>query len=345
MKLENILKIRKNCINEIGEILSEANIKGKILFITDDVVYRLYGKQVLAQLEVLPKSHIITELITGNTLSYAMTFAEKIISQEVDYILGLGGGKVLDVAKYAAYISKRPFIAVPTTVASDVIASHVSVLMRLDGKPMSLNSIMPTVIIIDTTLIMNSPKNLIKAGIGDTISNHLALLDWEYACKQGHDKMNGFAYLMAQTALDTLLKTKFNVICPDFIRVLADAHVLSGIAMNFAGSSRPVSGSEHLFSRALDHYCETANLHGIQVALGTVAILKLIGEEYAEILDYLRLFEVEINPAELGISQDTFVKCMKAAPFMRKDRFTRLHTANLSDETLVNLYQELVVEL
>jgi len=345
MKLENILKIRENAIDEIGEILSAAKIKGKILFITDDIVHRLYGARVLAQLEALPKSHVILELITSNTLSYAMTFAEKIISQEVDCILGLGGGKVLDVAKYAAYISKRPFIAVPTTVASDVIASHVSVLMRQDGKPMSLNSTMPTVIIIDTALIMNSPKNLIKAGIGDTISNHLALIDWEYACKQGHDEMNGFAYLMAQTALDTLLKTKYNVICPDFIRVLADAHVLSGIAMNFAGSSRPVSGSEHLFSRALDHYCETPNLHGIQVALGTVAILKLIGEEYVEILDYLRLFEVEINPAELGISQNTFVKCMKAAPYMRKDRFTRLHTADLCEETLVRLYQELVVEL
>ena len=344
-KLDNILKVRENCIDEIYEILSSAGIGGKILFISDDIVFNLYGERVYVQLQMLPGSNVITELISNNTLSYAMTFAEKIISMEVDYIVGLGGGKVLDVSKYAAYISKRPFIAVPTTVASDGVASPVAVLMRQDGKPMSLNCVMPTVIILDVALIMNSPKNLIKAGIGDTISNYMALIDWEYACKQGKDEMNGFAYLMSQTALDALLKTKYTTISPDFIRVLADTHVLSGIAMAFAGSSRPVSGSEHMFSRALDYYCETINLHGVQVALGTVAILKLIGQDYAEVLEYLRVFEVEINPQRIGISCDTFVKCMQAAPKTRKDRFTCLHSADLSDGRLKLLYEELVREL
>jgi len=150
---------------------------------------------------------------------------------------------------------------------------------------------------------------------------------------------------MSQTALDTLLKSKYTTISKDFIHALADAHVLSGIAMNFAGSSRPVSGSEHMFSRALDYHCETENLHGIQVALGTVAILKLIGREYKEILDYLHMFEIDINPQRLGIPCETFVKCMQAAPNMRKDRFTTLHTANLGDTRLRSLYDELVTEL
>jgi len=305
----------------------------------------LFGEKVLGQLVALEGSQVITEIITNNTLSYAMSFAEKIISMEVDYIVGLGGGKVLDVSKYAAYISKRPFISIPTTVASDGVASPVAVLMGKDGKPMSLNCAMPTVIIIDVELIMGSPIGLIKAGIGDTISNYMALIDWEYACAKGKDEMNGFAYLMSQTALDALLKTKYTKISPDFIRVLADTHVLSGIAMSFAGSSRPVSGSEHLFSRALDYYCEVPNLHGIQVALGTVAILKFLGRDYAEVLDYLRVFEVDIHPGRLGISGEVFVKCMQMAPLTRKDRFTCLHDADLSDDRLFGLYEELLVEL
>jgi len=346
MKLENILKIKENCIDDISEILSGINVRGKILFISDDVVDNLYGERVRTQLEGLNDSvELITELISGNTLSYAMAFAEKIISMDVDYIIGLGGGKVLDVSKYAAYISKRPFVSIPTTVASDGVASPVAVLMRQDGKPMSLNCAMPEVIIIDVGLIMNSPKALIKAGIGDTISNYMALIDWDYACKHGKDDMNGFAYLMSQTALDALLKTKYNSITPDFIRVLADSHVLSGIAMNFAGSSRPVSGSEHLFSHALDYYCDKRNLHGLQVALGTVAILKLIGEDYSEVLDYLFRFSVDINPESLGITSDVFVRCMQEAPNMRKNRFTCLHTKNLSDNRLKELYKELVSEL
>jgi len=345
MKLDNILKVGENCIDEIHDILSSAKVRGKILFISDDIVFGLFGERVHGQLERLQDSSVITELISNNTLSYAMTFAEKIISTEVDYIVGLGGGKVLDVAKYAAYISKRPFISIPTTVASDGVASPVAVLMRNDDKPMSLNCVMPMVIILDVTLIMGSPKALIKAGIGDTISNYMALIDWEYACKLGKDKMNGYAYLMSQTALDALLKTKYTSISPDFIRILADTHVMSGIAMSFNGSSRPVSGSEHMFSHALDFYCDTRNLHGVQVALGTVAILKLIGRDYFEVVDYLRQFEIDVNPMGMGIPCDCFVKCIKAAPNMRKNRFTCLHTQDLNDDRLRTLYNELVAEL
>jgi len=345
VKPENILKIRENCIHELIEILSPLNVSGHILFVSDETIHGLYGEMVITQLEELPSAKITIELVSENTLSYAMKLAEEVIAMDIDHIVGLGGGKVLDVAKYAAYITKRPFISIPTSVSNDGIASPVAALMRNDNRPMSLNCAIPTVIIIDVMLIMSSPRSLINAGIGDTISNYLALIDWEYAVKHNHSTMDGFAYILSQSALDALLKTKYDTICPEFIRVLANAHVLSGIAMDFAGSSRPVSGSEHLFSRALDYHSPVANIHGIQVALGTIAILKLIGEDYVEVLDYLRRFEVDINPARLGISRETFVKCMQAAPGMRKNRFTCLHTADLSVPRLSALYDELAGEL
>jgi len=345
MQPENILKIQENCIEHIFDILSEKEIRGKILFISDEIVFRLYGARVREQLKSLPATQVITELITDNTLSYAMTFTEKIISQEIEYIVGLGGGKVLDVSKYAAYISKRPFISIPTTMASDGLASPVAVLMRADGKPMSLTCAIPQVIIIDINLIMNSPVQLIKAGIGDTISNHMALIDWDIAVQNKKDEMNGFAYLLSRAALNALLNAKYNEISPEFIRVLADSHVLSGIAMSYAGSSRPVSGSEHLFSHALDYYCEVRNLHGIQVALGTIVMLKLIGSDYSEVLEYMRRFEVDLNPATLGISQDAFVRCMQEAPAMRRSRFTCLNTRNLNEPRLRDIYRELLNEL
>jgi glycerol-1-phosphate dehydrogenase [NAD(P)+] len=345
MRPENILKIKENCIENIYEIMCEQNIRGKILFISDETVFRLYGARVREQLKSLPGTKIITELISNNTLSYAMTFTEKIISQEIDYIVGLGGGKVLDVSKYAAYISKRTFICIPTTMASDGLASPVAVLMREGGKPMSLTCAVPEIILIDLNVIMKSPVGLIKAGIGDTISNFMALKDWEYACENQKDEMNGFAHLLSQSALDALLNAKFTSISPDFIRVLADSHVLSGIAMGFAGSSRPVSGSEHLFSHALDYFCEKDNLHGIQVALGTIAVSKLIEADVSEILAYMRRFEVDLNPARLGIEEACFVRCMQEAPGMRKNRFTYLNTQDLSEKRLRSLYAELVREL
>lgn len=343
MRFNNVLKVEQNCIDKIYELLHTYNIKGNILFVTDCLVDELYGNRVCNQIIKLGSYKKI--YINNNTIEYAMTLAEEVISDDIDYIIGLGGGKVLDVCKYASYISKRVFISIPTTIANDGISSPIAVLKRKDGKPKSLGCSIPEIIIIDTELIKNGPIELIKAGIGDTISNYMALIDWEFACERNKDIMNGFAYIMAKNSLDALMNTEFDKICPEFINVLADSLVLSGIAMEFAGSSRPVSGSEHLFSHALDYYCEVNNLHGIQVALGTIAILKLLNFKYKHLLNYLNRFEVDINPKSLGISQEVFVKCMQKATKMRTNRYTYLHEANLDTQVLKNLYNELLEEL
>jgi glycerol-1-phosphate dehydrogenase [NAD(P)+] len=115
--------------------------------------------------------------------------------------------------------------------------------------------------------------------------------------------------------------------------------------MDYAGSSRPVSGSEHLFSHALDYYCEKQNLHGLNVALGTVAVLKIIGLDSKEVINYLKKFEVDVNPVHMGISEDVFVYCMKHATEMRTNRYTYLHEADLDETKLKNVYQELINEL
>ena len=157
--------------------------------------------------------------------------------------------------------------------------------------------------------------------------------------------MNGYAFLMSQTALDVLLNTEFNAINSDFINVLSHSLVLSGIAMEFAGSSRPVSGSEHLFSHALDYYSNSNNYHGIQVALGTVAILKLLNKEYKHILMYLNKFHVVINPLSLKIDKQTFILALKNASSMRTNRYTCLNETSFNDILLSTIYDELVEEL
>ncbi len=339
----NSLIIEKNAIYFLLKELKRNMISGKILYVSDPIVDSLYGDIVKKQIEQIGVLKV--EMVDNNSISYAMNLAERCIATDVTCIVGLGGGKVLDVCKYAAYVSKRLFVSIPTTMANDGICSPIAVLKRQDNKPKSLGCEMPTVLLLDTSLIMNSPIDLIKAGIGDTISNYMALKDWKYAVEKNQDTMNGYAYLMSQNSLDALMKTKFNHICSAFISVLANSLVLSGLAMDYAGSSRPVSGSEHLFSHALDYYNSYQNLHGIQVALGTIAVLKIINEDYLDVLTYLKKFEVDINPSHLNISEDMFVLCMQKATSMRAGRFTYLNDADLSEKRLRLIYKELVEEL
>ena len=340
---KNILKIGSGRITEIKTTLQQANISGKILYVSDPYVDSLYGHIVRPQLEAVGR--IKEQSVDYNTIAYAMELAERVIATDIDCIVAMGGGKTLDVGKYAAFVSKRPFLSIPTTIAHDGIASPIAVLKRQDDKPKSLGCAMPSMIILDTQLISTCPPQMIKAGIGDTISNYMALKDWEFAVSRGKDEMNGYAYMMSRTSLDALMETHFDRICPEFIDLLANSLVLSGIAMDYAGSSRPVSGAEHLFSHALDYYCEKQNLHGFNVALGTVAVLKIIGEDATKVIDYLKKFEVDINPQNMGITKSTFTYCMQHATEMRSNRYTYLHEADLSNEKLTSIYDELVEEL
>ena len=341
--MNNYLLVKKEAINLIKQVLLDNGVSGKILYVSDPIVDHLYGQLVKAQLE--PTWVLKEEIIDSNTIEYAMNLAERIIATDISCIVGLGGGKVLDVCKYAAYVSKTPYLAIPTTAANDGLVSPIAVLKRQDGKPKSLGASMPTMVLIDTNIIMKGPIEHIKAGIGDTISNYMALLDWDLAASKGKETINGYAYLMSRNALDSLLKTQFNRISHDFVEVLVNSLVLSGIAMDFAGSSRPVSGSEHCFSHALDYYCKKQNLHGIQVALGTIVMLKALDKDYSELLAYLRKFDVDINPSRLGIDEDVFVNCMQNASSMRKGRYTYLDEMDLSEVRLRKLYRELVEEL
>lgn len=338
-----ILKVGRGVINNIAETLSTEKIVGKILYVSDDVVDKLYGNIVKKQIKEVGK--LVEEFVTQNTIAYALMIAEKVIETDICCIIGVGGGKVLDVCKYAAFITKRPFLSVPTTVANDGLVSPIAVLKRQDGKPKSLGCCMASMVLIDTEVICAGPCQLIKAGIGDTISNYMALLDWDLACKRGKDKMNGYAYLMSKNSLDMLMNTQCHSLTPEFVEDLINSLVLSGIAMDFAGSSRPVSGSEHLFSHALDYYCKIGNLHGIQTALGTVAMLKIIKKDQTDVMNYLNRFEVDINPQKLSIDVDTFVYCMQNAPQMRTNRYTYLNEVDLCRDSLVNVYNELVREL
>ena len=339
----NILKIGPGKITEVEATLREAGISGKILYVSDPYVDKLYGSIVRPQIEAV--GVMKEQPVDYNTISYAMNIAERVIATDIDCIVAMGGGKTLDVGKYAAFVSKTPFLSIPTTMAHDGIVSPIAVLKRQDNKPKSLGCAMPSMIILDTKLISTCPPQLIKAGIGDTISNYMALKDWDFAVSRGKDEMNGYAYMMSRTSLDALLKTQFDHICPEFIDVLANCLVLSGIAMDYAGSSRPVSGSEHLFSHALDYFCEKQNLHGFNVALGTIAVLKIIDEDYSEVLRYLKKFEVDINPAHMEIPEDMFVYCMQHATQMRSNRYTYLHEADLNETKLRRIYHELVEEL
>src|SRR3989337_666649 len=97
------------------------------------------------------------------------------------------------------------------------------------------------------------------------------------------------------------------------LRVLLEALISCGVAMSIAGSSRPCSGSEHLFSHALDMIDCPHAMHGEQCGIGSIAITYLYGANWKRIRDTLKRIGAPTNASELGVKDEDVVKALELA--------------------------------
>ena len=194
-------------------------------------------------------------------------------------------------------------------------------------------------------LQIKEPRLLLKAGVGDTISNYTALYDWQLGCDENNDRPNDFAYMLSETAFNSLLYSEEKSLTSiPGIKMLAQSLVLSGLSMQLAGNSRPCSGSEHLFSHAMDELFDHNIPHGILVGMGSVVSCKLQGRDHHVVLDFLKAYDISVNPKKLGITEDMFIKAWMFAREVRKERYTILNKINLTEELFRQLYVAMLDE-
>lgn len=335
--------IERHALCRLSNVLKNEKFNTeKILLLSDNTVFNLYGKELIDNLNSFT---FYKKIISNNSIKEAMKIASFVIENEVTCIIGAGGGRVLDVAKYVSYITKIQCLSIPTTIANDGISSPIAVLKDKDNKSKSLGSKVPDGIIIDIDILRKSPIDLIKAGIGDCLSNITSVYDWDLAQKKKKDKVNYFSKILSLNAINSLMANSIEDIKSiEFIKLLAESIILSGMSMEIAGSSRPCSGAEHLFSHAIDKYTDLNNYHGIQVALGSVITAYIQGQDYLKMIDFLRKYNIDIYPPNLGITEDIFIECITRAKTMRSDRYTVLDTLILESDTLRKIYNDICKE-
>lgn len=253
----------------------------------------------------------------------------------LEAIVGIGGGRALDFAKYTAHLLKLPFISIPTSTSNDGFCSPNCSLL-VDGRRKSVKSSIPFGVVIDLDVIRSCPLICFYSGLGDMISKVTALWDWKKAFQKGYERYNDFASLMAYNSLDLLfIKHSFDVKAPEFQRSLTNSLLISGIAMEIAGTSRPASGSEHLISHALDQVCRRPQMHGLQVGVATYLCALLQNnptvESVREVLLNTGFFAyVRQNPFD----KDEFVTALRLAPSIKKDYYTILSEPDSFDRAL-----------
>ena len=315
--------------------------KQKLLFVTEQALQELFADTIKEIQKDLEDCEVY--LVEDSSFDVAVELAKYLCVKGFDACIGFGGGKVLDVAKYAAFVAKIPYICLPTTLSNDSLASPFSV-MATDGyNRKTFGCKIPTGIIVDTDVIRNAPESQLKAGIGDTLSKYTALYDWKLDARQRGQRVDDFAYMISEMAFNVIAYSEERSLkSRNFIRLLTQALVFGGLAMEIAGSSRPCSGTEHLFCHALEEfYPEIRISHGMAVAMGSIPACILQERDVMKLYRLCALFDIDINPEHYGITKEIFVDCIKRASETRKDRYTILNQAELSDERLGMIYENM----
>lgn len=289
-----------------------------------------YGNRLVAAAR--EKGHRVAEcIVETNAAASVEAVARHIRADRPAFVIGAGGGRVVDVAKLAAAHEEVEFVSVPTQASSDGICSPVAVIISADGKPQSLGARIPAGIVVDMAILGSAPPDTWRSGLGDLVSNISAVRDWRYAHELRGEPLDDFACLTSEAAALSVVEDDANLESREYRQKLIRGLILSGIAMEMAASSRPASGSEHLVSHALDELLDRPHLHGLQVAIGTIAACLLRGDDCRRLVAFFRRTGLPVTPADLGISLDLFLAAVRRGPQTRPDRWTMLQQVEESD--------------
>jgi glycerol-1-phosphate dehydrogenase [NAD(P)+] len=331
------VRIHREALNHVSKLVGRYDLRN-VVIVTGPRTNEIAGKKVEELIctsdECKSKKFIVKT---------ASRVTAKKIEQEIrgdlgeyDAVLGVGGGKVLDVAKVVAFHSNALLISIPTNAAHDGIASPLAS-FKEKGMPISIKAASPVSIIADLEIIRNSPVRLLRSGYGDLISNLVEVKDWLLGVEKIDEDYDEIVASISSMPAMLLLKSADELDFRDakYLKLLVRGLILGGLAINMYGTSRPVSGSAHKFSHALDYLGYGRGTHGEQVGIGTI-IMEYMHQHYYgegdwELLKYsLEKILAPTTAREIGLTKKQMLEALMYAKNIRPSRYTILEDQNPS---------------
>jgi glycerol-1-phosphate dehydrogenase [NAD(P)+] len=194
---------------------------------------------------------------------------------------------------------------------------------------------LPLAVVVDLDYVRAAPIGLVRAGIGDAVSNLSAIEDWLLAQRERQEPVDGLAIAFARTAGESILHRDDTVPDEGFLVALAEALVLSGMAMSVAGTSRPCSGACHEIVHAVELLYPGVSNHGELAGIGALFAYHLRGQQtrFRQIAGCLEHHGLPRTPADIGLSADQFVSAVLEAPATRPDRYTIIEHVGLDQRS------------
>jgi glycerol-1-phosphate dehydrogenase [NAD(P)+] len=271
-------------------------------------------------------------MVVSSSLEKNISAVEaKIAETRPQVVLGVGGGTKIDLAKLSAAHQSVPFVSVPTAASHDGVASSLASIKGSE-TPYSVVAQTPMAIIADTSIIVQAPHQFTASGCGDVLAKFTAVRDWKLAHQIKKEYYGEYAASLALMSA-RLVAQNAEVIQPgdeDGLRILLEALISCGVAMSIAGSSRPCSGSEHLFSHAMDLVASKHAMHGEQAGVGTILMAYLHKLNWRWIKSKLEKVGAPTSAADLGVKPRDVVEALIKARTIRQERYTVLSKKELT---------------
>ncbi len=338
MELPKKILIGYDVLFEIVDFINSLISCKSLIVVSGENIKKVLGDLMSDALKGLNfEWHIVKEA----NLDQVQEVVKKVLSKRFELVIGLGGGRSVDVAKLSAFKGNLPFLSVPTSASHDGISSPFASIKGTD-KPYSIMAKPPIGIFVDVKIISNAPRRLLLSGCGDLIAKLTAVKDWELARDEKGEYFGRYSAELAKLSANIIMEEAERIANGDEegVRVVTEALISAGVAAGIAGSSRPCSGSEHLFSHALDLIAPNIGLHGEKCAMGTIMMAKLHGLDWEKIKETLEKLRIPTKAEHIGLSEDLVIKALLLAEKIRPERYTILNKVKLNYDEALKLVKD-----
>jgi glycerol-1-phosphate dehydrogenase [NAD(P)+] len=333
--IPSLVRVKPGALDRMGIYAARFEFTRVVLYFSQDLDDRLLNRLTAAlqcqNIEILQITPV--ESISFETVIELFRQSP----QNAEAIIGFGGGKALDVAKYIAFLYQLPYLSVPTSLSNDGFCSPQSSL-TVGTRRRPLHSTMPFGVILDTAVCLNAPDALWYSGVGDLVSKFTAVTDWKLAFHAKGTPVDDFAALLSDASVYQFMARPERDI--EGMRLLGTALLLNGISMSICGSSRPASGSEHLISHALDSVSKRPRLHGLQVGVATYLVSLLQGQNSKRIADLFEASGFWRTIATDPFDRAEWIGAARIAPSIKSNFYTILSSRDCLPEIEIALHSD-----
>lgn len=329
MELPRLIVVGEKNISDIGDFLISLARPKEVSLISGINVKKVVQKKIERSLKS-KKIHFTWHSAPKNEKRLLDHLQKAVKKDKSDLIAGIGGGRAVDAAKMIAFNLEKPFASIPTAASHDGIASPF---VSIKGdKPHSLVASAPLGVFVDIDIIRKAPKRLLASGCGDLVANLIAVKDWQLGRDKTGEYYGRYAADLALMSANIVIEnsSRFSKKGLDE-RVIVEALISAGVASCIAGSSRPCSGAEHLFSHALDKIAPGVGLHGEKCGIGAILMAKLQKQDWKKIVRTLKNVGAPTTAKQIKLKPKDVVNALVIAQELRPERYTILKEEEMTE--------------